>query len=63
MGVYSWVPGWRWLVGGIGSAHFSRAFGGAPEFASTTTSDHRIRPRVLIVFINVGVVLFLLKVR
>ena len=63
MGIYSWVPCLRCLIRRIGGARSSRAFGGAPEFDSTTTSGHGIRPRVLIVSTNVGVALFLLSVR
>ena len=62
LGVGSQALGIWWLVGCIG-AHFSRAFGVAPEIASTTTNGYGIRPRVLIVFTNVGAFLFLLVVR
>ena len=64
MRVNSWALAWRWLVRLVlVGAHLSRAFGGAPEFVSTTMSGHGIRPWVLIVITNVRVTLFLLSVR
>ena len=62
IGVGVLALGIGWLVGRVG-AHFSRAFGIAPEFAYTTTIGHGIRPRVLTLSTNVGISLFLLVIR